>query len=124
MAGFFNGHIAEQILGRSPRKKCYHRVGYCPVVIDGLFAKATTLLYPGYVGTPEYGLILRNGMRGMTRPQIVDLASRMTRQELETNQDYSLMKMFHDNGIPQIIETDEDYYTIPSTVCNTTNIGC
>ncbi len=113
-SGFFSGHIAEQILGRSPKNKCYHRVGYCPVVIDGHFAKATTLLYPGYVGTPEYGLILKYGMRGMTRPQIVDLASRMTRRELETNEDYRLMKMFHENGIPQIIETDENYYSIPS----------
>jgi hypothetical protein len=118
VSGYFGGHIAKQILGRMPRNKCYHRVGYCPVVIDGPFAKATTLLYPGYVGTPEYGLILRKGMPGMTRPQIVDLASKMTRHELETNQDYSLMKMFHNNGVPQIIETDEDYYSIPSTKWN------
>lgn len=118
VSGHFNGYIAEQILGRRPRNKCYLRVGYCPVVIDGNFAKATTLLYPGYVGTPEYGLILRNGMRGMTRPQIVDSASKMTRHELEAKQDYSLMKMFHENGVPQIIETDEDYYTIPTITWN------
>jgi hypothetical protein len=112
LQGFFSGHVAEQVLGEFPKRNCYQRVGNCPVVIDAHFAKATTLLYPGYVGTPEYGLILRNGMPGMTRPQVVELASRMTRHELETKQDYSLIKMFHDNGIPQIIETDEDYYTI------------
>jgi len=110
-AGYFGGHIAEQVLGRSMKGKCYYRVGYCPLVVDGPFAKATTLLYPGYAGTPEYGLILRNGIPGKSRPQMVDAASRMTREELETTQDFALMKMFHDNGVLQIIETEEDFYS-------------
>ena len=108
--GYFSGYVAEQVLGRPSTSNCYYRVGYCPVVVDGPFAKAMTLLYPGYAGTPEYGLILRNGLPGKDRPQVVEMASRMTREELEKTQDYSLMKMFHQNGVPQIIESDEDFY--------------
>ena len=37
----------------------YYKVGYCPVVLENGFAKAKTFLYPGYAGTPEYGLIRR-----------------------------------------------------------------
>ncbi len=115
-SGYLSGHIAEQILGRSPKNKCYLRVGYCPVVIDGPFAKATTFLCPGYAGTPEYGLILRNGMPGKSRPQLVDDAGRMTRGDIEKSQDFSLVKMFHENGVPQVIETTEDFYSVRSIV--------
>jgi len=108
--GFFSGHIAEQILGRVGNGKCYFRVGYCPVAIEDGFAKATTLLYPGYTGTPEYGLILRCGMSGVSRTQLIDDASRMTRDVLEKTQDFRLMKMFHDNGVPQVIETNEELF--------------
>lgn len=109
--GFFSGYIAEQILGRAANGKCYFRVGYCPVSIEGGFAKATTLLYPGYAGTPEYGLILRCGMSGVSRTQLIDDASRMTRDVLEKTQDFRLMKMFHDNGVPQVIETGDDFFS-------------
>lgn len=110
--GYFSGHIAKQVLGRAGEGKCYYRVGYCPVVIEGHFAKATTLLYPGFAGTPEYGLILRHGMGRKSRTELIDLASRMTRDELEKTQDFSLLRMFHDNGVAQIIESHEEFYSI------------
>ena len=103
-------HIAEQVLGRAGQKNCYYRVGYCPVVVEGNFAKATTLLYPGYCGTPEYGLILQSGFGREEREKLISTASGMTRAVLEQTQDISLMKWFHENGVPQVIETDEDYF--------------
>jgi hypothetical protein len=110
--GYFSDYVAQQVLGRVSNNMCYSRVGYCPIVIDEGFAKATTLLYPGYTGTPEYGLMLRNGMPGMTRQQLLETAGRMTRAELEKTQDFSLLKMFHDNGVPQILETNESFYSM------------
>lgn len=109
-SGYFSGHIAEQVLGRPGKKNCYYRVGYCPVVVEGNFAKATTLLYPGYSGTPEYGLILRSGFGREERERLISTASGMSRDVLERTQDYSLMKWFHDNGVAQVIETDEDFF--------------
>jgi hypothetical protein len=106
----FSGHITEQVLGRPGRKLCYYRVGYCPVVVEGDFAKATTLLYPGYGGTPEYGLIVRSGLGREERRTLLDTASGMSRDVLERTGDFSLTKWFHDNGVPQVIETDEDFF--------------
>jgi hypothetical protein len=108
--GYFSGHIAEQVLGRPGQKHCYYRVGYCPVVVEGDFAKATTLLYPGYCGTPEYGLILRSSLDNAARTRLISTASDMSRGILEQTGDFTLTKWFHDNGVAQIIETDEDFY--------------
>lgn len=109
-SGYFSGHIAEQVLGRPGRKHCYYRVGYCPVVVEGNFAKATTLLYPGYCGTPEYGLIVRSGLGWEERRKLLDTATGMSRDVLERTGDFGLMKWFHDNGVPQVVETDEDFF--------------
>jgi hypothetical protein len=35
----------------------------------------------------------------------------MTREELEKTRDFGLMKMLHNNGVPQVIETDEDFFS-------------
>lgn len=108
--GYFSGHIAEQVLGRPGQNHCYYRVGYCPVVVEGNFAKATTLLYPGYCGTPEYGLIFRAKFGRDERQKLIETASGMSRDVLEVTQDFSVMKWFHDNGVPQVIETDENFF--------------
>ena len=34
----------------------------------------------------------------------------MSRDVLEVTQDFSVMKWFHDNGVPQVIETDENFF--------------
>lgn len=109
--GYFSGHIAEQVLGRPGQKHCYYRVGYCPVVVEGNFAKATTLLYPGFCGTPEYGLILRSGLDHAARARLIATASSMSRDVLERTQNFGPMKWFHDNGVTQVIETDVDFYS-------------
>lgn len=108
--GFFSGLIADQVLGRKPDGLCYYRVGYCPVVIESGFAKATTLLYPGYAGTPEYGLILRSGHPHLRRSEVIEKTSVMTRKTLEATGDFSLMKYFHDGGIAQVIESKDEFY--------------
>lgn len=108
--GFFSGLIADQVLGRKPNGLCYYRVGYCPVVIEGEFAKATTLLYPGYAGTPEYGLILRSGHPHLRRSEVIEKTSVMTRKTLEETWDFSLLKYFQDGGIPQVIESKDEFY--------------
>ena len=108
--GYFSGVIADEVLGRRPEGLCYYRVGYCPVVIEGEFAKARTLLYPGYAGTPEYGLILKSGHPHLRRSEVIEKTSVMTRKTLEDTGDFSLMKYFHDGGIAQVIESKDEFY--------------
>lgn len=79
-------------------------------MIEREFAKATTLLYPGYAGTPEYGLILRSGHPHLRRSEVIEKTSVMTRKTLEETWDFSLLKYFQDGGIPQVIESKDEFY--------------
>ncbi len=43
--------------------RIYNKVGYCPVVFEGEFAKAKTFIPPGYTNTPEYGLLVSSNLQ-------------------------------------------------------------
>lgn len=64
------------------RDNYYFRVGYCPAVIEGDFIKAMTLLVPGYIGTPEYGTILRSSLGRDAKRQMITDATQMTMARL------------------------------------------
>lgn len=111
--GFFSELFATEVLGRPFERRCYYRVGYCPAVVEGDFVKATTLLYPGFAGTPEYGAILRSGLSREEKDEMIGQARRQSRDHLEKTGDFSLVKWFHDQGVPQVIETDKKFYALP-----------
>lgn len=57
--GFFHWRYVEETLGPDVEDDghYYYRVGYCPAVVEGDFAKAKTLLFPGHYNTREYRLV-------------------------------------------------------------------
>ena len=108
--GYFTELFARTVLGEPNGKRSYYRVGYCPAVIEGEFVKATTLLYPGFVGTPEYGSILAAPLGREERGRLIESARHQSRAHLERTGDFGLVKWFHDQGVPQVIQTDKPLY--------------
>jgi hypothetical protein len=112
---FASWNYVTQVLGNSvPGRRYYYRVGYCPVSLHGRFAKAITLLVPGMrkqKGTPEAKLIEQSNLLSA---DIASLQARFERQksmkELEEGGDYSLVKWFHQNGVPQVVELSHDVF--------------
>ena len=91
--------------------KLYYRVGYCPIAFDQGFAKAKTLLFPGFKKTPEYEALDTAHMSPDTKRDLKRLATDdgcMSRL-LETN-DVSALKWFHDNGVEQVIQTNKPLF--------------
>lgn len=119
--GFFSEHFVEVVLGKKmeqfvlPGEKVsrfYYRVGYCPIAIDAEFAVAKTLLFPGYQATPEHAALTRADAPRDVKNLLRDVAKEFTMLNLVKNSaiGLSLMKLFHDLGVPQVIETDEPFF--------------
>jgi hypothetical protein len=107
-------YVAQVLENPVPGRRYYYRVGYCPVALQGNVAKAITLLVPGMKknkGTPEGKLIEQSGL---PTPEVVRLQAQVERQksmrELEDSGDYSLIKWFHENGVPQVVEFEHDVF--------------
>ena len=95
--GFKKHSLAQYVLGESDDEAEYSfRVGYCPAVIEGDYFKAKTLLFPGYAGTPEYGLIVGSGLPGARRSELVSLTKRLDAEQCLTDEGAALMKWFQD----------------------------
>ena len=104
-------NYVKQLIGfPEPNKKYYYRVGYCPATIEGEFIKAKTLLFPGYRGTPELELIYDTVMPESTRKQFIEKAEKLDTRSLIETKDFSMIQWFHNNGIPQIIDTNKELY--------------
>ena len=84
------------------RGKAYFRVGYCPIVIEGEFAKAKTFLYPGYTATPEYSLLLNSSLPYSEMVRLKQLAVNNDRDKTMLHQDVEVIRWFHENGVPQV----------------------
>ena len=78
--GYFSELYAENVLGGLGTKPSYYRVGYCPAVVEGEFVKATTLLYPGFRSTPEFGAVLKAPITGPERRRLIEEAGRQSRR--------------------------------------------
>lgn len=102
--------FAREISG----SKFYYRVGYCPVRLDGDIAVATTLLFPGMSlrkGTLEGKLIESSGLP----PTEIDrlkarVENQLSMKALADSGDFSLVKWFHDNGVPQVVRLDREVF--------------
>lgn len=109
----FMGHVYG-LRGAAPdpgRGRFYSRFGYFPVVIDKMFAKATTFLRPGYLATPEYRLL--RDATGLYRTKKAALLREATTSTgcgavLEGLREST--KWFHDNGIPQVVQIPGEVY--------------
>lgn len=108
---FWTNNYVKHLVGYpDPKKKYYYRIGYCPATIEGEFVKAKTLLFPGYRGTPELELLYDTVMPQSTRRQFIEKTEKLSTLNLVETGDFSMIKWFHDNGIPQIIDTNRVLY--------------
>jgi hypothetical protein len=97
----------DQILGDAyvPGKgKAHYVLGYCPIAFKGGKAVATTFLYPGYRGTPEDVLVRRSRMSISERERLIQAANHNTRHRVVALGNTDVIKWYHDNGVPQVIQ--------------------
>ena len=90
--------------------KLYYRIGYCPIVFDQGFAKAKTLLFPGFKSTPEYEALDKAHMPPDTKRRLQRLAKNSDMSSLWETEDVSALKWFHAHGVPQVIQTTEPLF--------------
>jgi len=94
--------------------KLYYRVGYCPVSFHGDLALATTLLTPGMNrqrGTPEGQLIEKCGLPASEVERMkAQVEAQLSMKALVDSGDYSLIKWFHENGVPQVSTIDREVF--------------
>lgn len=108
VSGLYETYV-RQILGEENRDRSqgevYYRVGYCPVVIEGEFAKAKTFLYPGYKATPEYNLLRNARLPPEEKALLEELVRTQDPARVPAGDEARAIKWFHQNGIPQVIQT-------------------
>ncbi len=111
---FWQFKYVREVLGEEnyspPAGKPYFRVGYCSVVFEGEFAKATTLLFPGYSKTPEALALRRSRLPEGEKRRLSKLAEGSNRMSLVQYGDLSALKWFHDNGVPQVIQSHRPHF--------------
>lgn len=117
---FVSHHVyVEQVLGKEnvdPKKgTCYYRVGYLPVVLENGFAKAKTVLFPGYTGTPEHGAILQSRLSRQEKDRMIEAARKLDADEVLIKQNHELIKWFHNNGVPQAVQMTRRVFADPLT---------
>ena len=101
--------LGEENLNLS-KGRPYYKVGYCPVVFEGAFAKAKTFLYPGYMATPEYGLILKSKLSRIEKDSLILNATAQDADEVVINGKLQTIKWFHDHGIPQVVHLKQEVF--------------
>ena len=117
---FWRWRYVEEVLGVENLKagagSPYFRVGYCPAFPDDENGciKLGTLLFPGFKQTPEYQALLDSSLPQEERERMERLAYNQDAEVLSTTGDFSVIKWFHDNGVPQVIQRQEPIYqTLP-----------
>lgn len=108
----FNEVFVEAVLGRSAKQdgNYYYRLGYCPAVIERDFIVAKTLLFPGYQPTPESRLVWNSDVSFEQKKRLSQLIQDFERVSEWSKDDLGHFKFFHEQGIPQVIETDIEFY--------------
>lgn len=91
----------------------YYRVGYSPAVLDDDFIVAKSFLCPGFSSTPEYQLILDADCSREQKKQMRELAEKQDLAYLQKTNDFSLLKWYHEQGIPQVIESQRKFHQSP-----------
>lgn len=99
-------HILEGVLGdlvEDDGSGLYARIGYCPVVFDGHFAKATTFVPPGYSKTPEASLYNNYDIPFDVRERMRTIGTANEPGYGVFHADPDLLRVFHQCGYPQVI---------------------
>jgi hypothetical protein len=100
---FVSAVYAEQILGTlDPAQAYVYRVGYCPVVEEGTFFVAKTVLVPGYSGTPEYQVLRTASLAPGVKERLLERCTQHSYAMLCSTRDFDLLRWFHTHGVPQV----------------------
>jgi hypothetical protein len=105
--GFYSYQYAMEVLGhrRFRPKKTHYLVGYLPARQSGRLFVAKTLLTPGMDGTPEHSWYKAQVSDDPVKMGEFRVAvSGLTKKSLAESKDFSLIRQFHEAGIPQIKE--------------------
>jgi hypothetical protein len=103
-AGHWTGAFAEGVLGRRDLAQGYaYRLGYGPTMQADGYHVVETLLLPGYVGTPEYGAVLRASLDPGVKEQLLTQCAALTQLDKAQREDWSLWRWFHTHGVPQVV---------------------
>lgn len=110
--GYLSEQFVNEVLGRQIEngQNFYYRVGYCPAVIEGEFVKATSLLPPGFRGTPEFTAIVQADIPRWEKNSMLQQATTMDLDRVKLEGDFGLIKWFHEAGVPQVVESEAPYY--------------
>jgi hypothetical protein len=104
MPATFVYRYVEELLGPVSSEQSYlYRFGYCPLVQDGEFWLAKTLLVPGFIGTPEYGVLRQASLDPGVKERLLAACEEQTYSQLIETGDFRLIRWFHTHGIPQVI---------------------
>ena len=104
-------YVTEVLEDYDPTKQYYYRVGYCPIGFYDDFVSAITLLAPGMRGTPEHRKMQESDLKFSQKKHFDKLINLMTQEKNYSElSNFAAVKWFHKNGIPQVIELDEDPY--------------
>jgi len=102
-AGYFSTAYAEQIVPTlDPAGSYMYRVGYCPVVEEGAFFVAKTVLVPGYTGTPEFEVLRQASFDLGVKEQLLERCAQHSYAMLGSTRDFDLLRWFHSHGVAQV----------------------
>lgn len=85
-------------------------LGYCPVDCKGRFAKAITMLYPGYEGTPEDTLVQTSRLSWADRKRLLDMAEDNKTVRVISEGRHEAIRWYHSNGVPQVVSLRKDLF--------------
>ncbi|NQU21803.1 MAG: hypothetical protein HQ567_11020 [Candidatus Nealsonbacteria bacterium] len=113
--GFFSEQYVHEVLGGWDKDEghYYYRVGYCPAEIVDDFVVAKTLLFPGYTNTPEFRTVLQSRLPDWRKQNLIVRVQGLDVSEIRETGDFSLIKGFHDDGVPQVIHSDRPFFRRP-----------
>lgn len=114
--GFFSWDYVVLAYGKDANQDNYYRrVGYCPVVFENGYAKAKTLLPPGYRNTPEEKLLFR--LNAKERKEMKELVDKPLSEYAIADQSlflipdnyFAAIKLFH-QSVPQVRQSDTPFF--------------
>jgi hypothetical protein len=80
-------------------------LGYCHVDCKGKFAKAISMWYPGYRGTPEDTLVRTASITAADRQRLLAMADDNKTVRVINEGRHEAIKWYHENGVPQVVFT-------------------
>ncbi len=109
--GFSSHSMAEFVVGEECKAgDWFYRLGYGIADVEGEFVVARTVLFPGHDKTPEHGLIMKSRLPRETKEKMKQELWGMDFQKQVSHPSFGYIKWFHENGVPQVIQGDPDWF--------------